>query len=100
MLESVFETQDSAVLPLATVTLEQQGIEYAVRGGGTLDALRLPPDRLDLANRRAEPMAIVLLDEQMPDMDGFACAEQIRRQYNHPVTIVMMLLSAVMCGFT
>jgi processive 1,2-diacylglycerol beta-glucosyltransferase len=58
-LESVFETQDSAALPLATVTLEQQGIEYAVRGGGTLDALRLPPDGLDLAKSDATHQIVV-----------------------------------------
>jgi hypothetical protein len=58
-LESVFETPDSAVLPLATMALEQQGIEFAVRGGGTLDALRLPPDGLDLAKSDAKHAIVV-----------------------------------------
>jgi hypothetical protein len=58
-LESIFETTDSAMLPLATIALEQQGIEYAVRGGGTLDALRLPPDGLDLAKSDATHAIVV-----------------------------------------
>jgi hypothetical protein len=47
-LEPVFETTDAAILPLATMALDQQGIEYSVQGGGTLDALRLPPPGLDV----------------------------------------------------
>lgn len=62
-LESIFETQDSAALPLATVTLEQQGIEYAVRGGGTLDALRLPPAGLDLAKSDATHQIVVRTED-------------------------------------
>src|SRR4029453_5149034 len=58
-LESIFETTDPAVLPLATMALEQQGIEYAVRGAGSLDALRLPPDGLDLAKSDATHAIVV-----------------------------------------
>jgi hypothetical protein len=58
-LESVFETTDPAVLPLATIALEQQGIEYAVRGAGSLDALRLPPAGLDLAKSDATHVIVV-----------------------------------------
>jgi processive 1,2-diacylglycerol beta-glucosyltransferase len=52
-LESVFETTDPAALPLATLTLEEQGIEYTVRREGSLDALRYPPGALDLARSDA-----------------------------------------------
>jgi processive 1,2-diacylglycerol beta-glucosyltransferase len=52
-LESVFETTDPAALPLATMTLEEQGIEYTVRREGTLDALRYPAGDFDLARSDA-----------------------------------------------
>jgi processive 1,2-diacylglycerol beta-glucosyltransferase len=52
-LESVFETTDPAALPLATMTLEEQGIEYTVRREGSLDALRYPAGALDLARSDA-----------------------------------------------
>ncbi len=58
-LEPVFETTDPAVLPLATLALDQQGIEYTIRGAGTLDALRLPPDGLDVARSDAKHEIVV-----------------------------------------
>jgi len=38
--------------------------------------------------------ALVLLDVHMPDMDGFAVAEQIRNSYKHQGTKVVLLTSA------
>lgn len=58
-LEPVFETVDPAILPLATMALDQHGIEYSVHGGGTLDALRLPPPGLDLAQSDARHELVV-----------------------------------------
>ena len=58
-LEPVFETTDAAVLPLATMALEQQGIEYSVQGGGTLDALRLPPPGHDIGRSDARHELVV-----------------------------------------
>jgi zinc-ribbon domain len=58
-LVPVFETVDAAILPLATMALDQHGIEYSVRGGGTLDALRLPPPGLDLAQSDARHELVV-----------------------------------------
>jgi len=72
ILESVFETTDAAALPLATIALEQQGIEYAVRGGGTLDALRLPPDGLDLAKSDATHAIVVRKEDAVRARDLLA----------------------------
>lgn len=58
-LESVFETTDPAALPLATMALEEQGIEYTVRREGTLDALRYPAGALDLARSDASHEILV-----------------------------------------
>ena len=35
---------------------------------------------LETAAREGEPFPLVLLDAQMPDMDGFALAERIRER--------------------
>ena len=58
-LEPVFETADAAILPLATMALDQQGIEYSVQGGGSLDALRLPPPGLDVGRSDARHELVV-----------------------------------------
>ncbi|HYN06644.1 MAG TPA: zinc ribbon domain-containing protein [Vicinamibacterales bacterium] len=58
-LESVFETADPAILPLATMTLDEQGIEYTVQGRGSLDALRYPTDVPDLARSDARHRIVV-----------------------------------------
>src|SRR5262249_20264472 len=48
---------------------------------------------LDQAAAASEPFVLVLLDAQMPEMDGFMVAERIQRQpFIHPV--LMMLSSA------
>ena len=37
---SIFRTDDPGVLPLATMALEAEGIEYAVRNAGKADSLQ------------------------------------------------------------
>jgi hypothetical protein len=80
-LEAVFETVDPAIMPLATMALDQAGIEYSVHGGGTLDALRLPPPGLDLALSDARHELVVRKDdadrarELLADLGTFAAAD-------------------------
>lgn len=59
----------------------------AVDSGAT--ALRLLQD----AKMAGEPFALVLLDFQMPGMDGFAVAEQIRQHPELTAATVLMLTS-------
>jgi CheY-like chemotaxis protein/HPt (histidine-containing phosphotransfer) domain-containing protein len=49
---------------------------------------------LDRARAMGRPFALVLLDAMMPQMDGFALAEQIQGRPELDGTIVMMLSSA------
>ena len=58
-LESVFETTDPAMLPLATMALDEQGIEYTVKGEGSLDAMRYSPGEPDLARSDATHRIVV-----------------------------------------
>ena len=58
-LESVFETTDPAMLPLATMALDEQGIEYSVEGEGSLDAMRYSPSVPDLARSDATHRIVV-----------------------------------------
>ncbi|HWP43182.1 MAG TPA: response regulator, partial [Blastocatellia bacterium] len=51
--------------------------------------------RLRRASREGEPFRIVLLDYQMPEMDGLVVAEQIRREAALAGTVVIMLTSVV-----
>jgi hypothetical protein len=80
-LEPVFETVDAAIVPLATMALDQNGIEYSVRAAGTLDALRLPPPGLDLALSDARHELVVRKEdaararELLADLGTFAAAD-------------------------
>jgi CheY-like chemotaxis protein len=50
------------------------------------------------AERSGAPFGLLLIDANMPDMNGFALAEQIRRQVNLSRTAIMMLTSAAQRG--
>ncbi|MFH1265658.1 MAG: response regulator [Planctomycetota bacterium] len=56
---------------------------------GVRDALRL----LEEARQAGEPFALVLSDVHMPEMDGFALVEQIKKDPTIGSTIIMMLTS-------
>jgi signal transduction histidine kinase/DNA-binding response OmpR family regulator len=61
------------------------------------------PAALGLLQRRKEagiPFALVLLDSQMPDMDGFAVAEAIRQNPELVGSTIMMLTSSPNAGDT
>jgi CheY-like chemotaxis protein len=53
---------------------------------------------LEQARQTAEPFALVLLDSQMPEMDGFSLAERIRGQPELAGATVMMLTSGGQAG--
>jgi signal transduction histidine kinase/DNA-binding response OmpR family regulator len=55
-------------------------------GGAALDALTI-------ANTTKEPFTLVLLDFQMPDMDGFEVAARIKDRPEFAATTIMMLSS-------
>jgi PAS domain S-box-containing protein len=50
-------------------------------------------ERIRSAATAGEPFRLLLLDERMPEMDGFAVAEQIRGDATLPEMTVMMLTS-------
>ena len=49
---------------------------------------------MEIAKSTGHPFPLILLDAQMPDMDGFALAEQIRKNPGVIETTIMMLTSA------
>ena len=53
---------------------------------------------LDRAVERDEPFGLVLLDVQMPGMDGFTLAENIKRRVEMSKATIMMLSSATQLG--
>ena len=60
----------------------------AVEGG------RAALQALEIANSTGHPFPLILLDGQMPDMDGFALAEQIQKDPSLVAVTIMMLTSA------
>jgi signal transduction histidine kinase/DNA-binding response OmpR family regulator len=49
---------------------------------------------LDIARSTGHPFPLVLLDSQMPEMDGFAVAEEIQKSADLSAVTIMMLTSA------
>jgi signal transduction histidine kinase/DNA-binding response OmpR family regulator len=49
---------------------------------------------LDQAEALGKPFSLILLDAQMPAMDGFTVAETIKQRPKHGETIIVMLTSA------
>jgi PAS domain S-box-containing protein len=49
---------------------------------------------MEQARREGRPFPLVILDAQMPEMDGFAVAEAIKQNPTHAGTVVIMLTSA------
>jgi signal transduction histidine kinase/CheY-like chemotaxis protein len=69
--------------------LTRWGMNVTVVEGGraALDAIRA-------AKNAGRPFSLILLDGQMPEMDGFALAEQIRNDLQVKQATIMMLTSA------
>jgi CheY-like chemotaxis protein len=55
-------------------------------------------DRLRAATNDGDPFALVLLDAMMPDLDGFAVADQILNTFKPNPPTLMMLSSAASAG--
>ena len=89
-LEPVFETADAAILPLATMALDQQGIEYSVQGGGTLDALRLPPPGLDVGLSDARHELVVRKGDAPRDYIDAATIEMLETSGGDPDVIALL----------
>ncbi|MEN6370454.1 MAG: response regulator [Armatimonadota bacterium] len=53
---------------------------------------------MNAASDGGRPFALVLLDAQMPEMDGFAVAEEIKNNPKFTETTIMMLTSSDRCG--
>jgi two-component system sensor histidine kinase/response regulator len=58
------------------------------------DGARAALNALEQAQDAGEPFPLVLLDAQMPDMDGFALAERIKQNPELAGAVIMMLTSA------
>jgi CheY-like chemotaxis protein/HPt (histidine-containing phosphotransfer) domain-containing protein len=78
---------------ILTEVLTRWGMEPAAAAGG-----REGIERLRSAAKAGEPFRLLLLDERMPEMDGFAVAEQIRRDAALPEVTIMMLTSGNVPG--
>jgi PAS domain S-box-containing protein len=55
-------------------------------------------DIMNQAKNQGKPFTLILLDAQMPEMDGFALAEEIRKDPTLANAIIMMLTSMGMPG--
>jgi len=70
-------------------TLDHCGLRaVAVEGG------RAALEALEESRQTGRPFPLVLLDVDMPEMDGFAVAEQIRSKPEFAATTIMMLICA------
>jgi PAS domain S-box-containing protein len=73
---------------ILTEMLASWGMAPDVAAGG-----REGIERLRTAATAGKPFRLLLLDERMPEMDGFAVAEEIRSDANLPELNIMMLSS-------
>src|SRR5438094_7676348 len=64
----------------------------------TADGGRAGLEALDEAVRRGHPFSLVLLDLNMPDLDGFAVAREIARRPELAGATIMMLSSSAIDG--
>ena len=69
----------------AGMVLDEAGIRADVCSGGQA-ALNM----LDLQQIKQEPYNLVLLDRDMPDMDGLETARQIRRRVGSETTVIIL----------
>jgi len=78
-------------------TLQEMVLGWQMKpevAGSGLAALAL----LERANDAGNPFPLILLDAQMPDMDGFAVAETIKRDARTAKSFVMLLTSSGLRG--
>jgi CheY-like chemotaxis protein len=73
--------------------LEETLLNWQMRPVG-VDSGRAALAALREARAAEQPFALVLLDGQMPEMDGFTVAEQIKRDPELDDTVILMLTSA------
>ncbi len=59
-----------------------------------VDGGRAGLEALERAQRTGEPFALILLDAQMPEMDGFTFAQRVKQKPELAGSIIMMLTSA------
>jgi CheY-like chemotaxis protein len=69
--------------------LAMWGLQATLAEGG-----RASIDRLDAAAARGAPFQLVLLDANMPEVDGFAVAEHIPRNPSLDGATIMLLTSS------
>ena len=69
----------------ARIVLEEIGIAAQTCMSGS-EALKL----IELHHAKHEPYHLVLLDWKMPDQDGVAVAREIRANFNHETTIILL----------
>jgi two-component system, sensor histidine kinase and response regulator len=73
--------------------LSRWGMRVTLVEGGR-EALKA----IDVANNVGKPFALILLDSQMPELDGFALAGQLQKDAGLARLMVMMLTSAGRLG--
>ncbi len=91
---TVLVVDDNAVnRRLLEVLLKRWGMIATLASAGT-EGLELFRD----SQRRAQPFPLVLLDLQMPEMDGFRLAEELRKISSPEPPLILLLSSAPRAG--
>jgi CheY-like chemotaxis protein len=78
---------------ILAATLQYWRMPVTLVGGGAAAVAAV-----ERSMQEGKPFRIVLLDSQMPGMDGFAVAERIRSSPAHIGTVIMMLTSGEQYG--